>query len=201
MTKFYKTANIIRLLAILSLSYNTGCVFLAAGTAATTSSLILDERSTGNVMDDALIITKIKNEFARTNVSNILAKVSVNVREGRVMLTGTVKESEYLSQAVKLSWGIKGVKEVINEITVAQAPRNKAQDAWISSQIKTKYLLEKHFNSTNYAIDVNDGIVYLLGIAINQEELDTAVYIASSIKGVEKVVSHVLLKNDTRRNI
>lgn len=178
---------------------NTGCGVLIPVAATTAGMIALDERSSGELIDDGVIIAKIKSEFSKNNASNLLTKVGVNSYEGRVMLTGTLKSSEYVDEAVRRAWLVHGVKEVINELVVAPAPKNKANDIWISSQIKTKFLLEKHFDSLNYNYDVNDSIVYILGVAQNHDELDRAIKICSNIKGVTKVVNHVILKTDERR--
>ncbi|MDJ1305458.1 MAG: BON domain-containing protein [Candidatus Midichloria sp.] len=184
----------------LSMLLNTGCGVLVPVAATTTAGMIvLDERTSGELIDDTVVITKIKSEFSKTNASNLLTKIGVNSYEGRVMLTGTLKAQEYVDEAVRRAWLVHGVKEVINELVVAPTPQNKAKDIWISSQIKTKYLLEKHFDSLNYKYDVNDSVVYLLGVAQSQDELERAIKICSKIHGVEKVVNHVILKTDQRR--
>ena len=188
------------ILLSLSMFLNTGCGVLVPVAATTTAGMIvLDERTSGELIDDTVVITKIKSEFSKTNASNLLTKIGVNSYEGRVMLTGTLKAQEYVDEAVRRAWLVHGVKEVINELVVAPTPKNKAKDIWISSQIKTKFLLEKHFDSLNYKYDVNDGIVYLLGVAQSQDELERAIKICSKIHGVEKVVNHVILKTDQRR--
>ena len=187
-------------LVMSSMLLNAGCGILIPMAATTTAGMVaLDERSSGELIDDSVIITKIKSEFSKNNASNLLTKIGVNSYEGRVMLTGTLKDSEYVDEAVRRAWVVHGVKEVINELVVAPTPKNKANDIWISSQIKTKFLLEKHFDSLNYQYDVNDAIVYLLGVAQNQDELERAIRICSNIKGVIKVVNHVILKTDKRR--
>lgn len=188
------------ILLSLSMLLNTGCGVLVPVAATTTAGMIvLDERTSGELIDDTVVIAKIKSEFSKTNASNLLTKIGVNSYEGRVMLTGTLKAQEYVDEAVRRAWLVHGVKEVINELVVAPIPQNKAKDIWISSQIKTKLLLEKHFDSLNYKYDVNDSVVYLLGVAQSQDELERAIKICSKIHGVEKVVNHVILKTDQRR--
>jgi osmotically-inducible protein OsmY len=52
----------------------------------------------------------------------------------------------------------------------------------------------------NYTVDVENGVVYLMGIAQDQDELDRVIATARDISDVKKVVNHVLLKSDPRRN-
>ena len=179
----------------------TGCAVLIPVAATTTAGgIALSDRSTGEIVDDTSIVTKIKTEFARSDYNNLLTKISINAYEGRVMLTGTLKSQSYVDEAVKISWSIHGVKEVINELVIAEISKNKALDLWISSQIKTKFLLEKNFDSLNYSYDVNDQVVYLIGVAKSQDEMDRSLNIASSVSSVSRVVNYVILKTDYRRS-
>ena len=98
----------------------TGCAILIPVAATTTAgSIALSDRSTGEIIDDSGIVAKIKTELATSDYNNLLTKISINSYEGRVMLTGTLKSQNYIDEAVKISWSIHGVKEVINELTVA----------------------------------------------------------------------------------
>ncbi len=91
--------------------------------------------------------------------------------------------------------------KVINEIVVElKNMKDSANDTMIESSIGSKLLLEKNLHSTSYKISVNDGIVFLLGIAQNQDEMNKVLSIASSTKGVNKVVNYIILKTDPRRS-
>lgn len=178
----------------------SGCAVIGIATTATTGMMIADERTTGDIIDDNLIKTKIRDKFLQKDFNDLFAKISVNCYEGRVMLTGTVPEEKYVEQAVKLTWLVRGVKEVINEIQVSKAKTStRAIDTWITTQVKAKFLLTKELRSINYVVEVHDKVVYLLGVAQNQDAIDQAIEIASKIKGVDKVVNHIIAKNDIRR--
>ena len=126
--------------------------------------------------------------------------INVNVFEGRALLTGSVSEQKYIDDAIRIAWSVRGVHEVINEIQIASRKLlDSTKDVWIANEIRTKFLLEKNFMSSNYVVDVNHSVVYLLGIAQSKVELDKALLITSGIGGVSKVISHVILKDDPRR--
>ena len=103
--------------------------------------------------------------------------------------------------AVRLAWTVKGVREVIDEIQVNDKSglADFARDSWIGAQIRSRLLLEKNLRSVNYSVEAVNGVVYLMGIAQDQNELDKATYIASTTAYVKQVVSHVILKDDPRR--
>ena len=92
--------------------------------------------------------------------------------------------------------------EVINDITIKDenSLTDIVQNKWIKSQISGRLLLEKGVRSVNYSIEVVDGIVYLMGIAQDANELNKVTTIASMVKGVQKVVNHAILKTDASRS-
>ena len=46
---------------------------------------------------------------------------------------------------------------------------------------------------------VYNKVVYLLGVAETQKELETALNIAGEVQGVKKVKNYILVKSDIRR--
>lgn len=174
-------------------------VFLAG--AGTGGVIAAQERTPGGAVDDTGTRLAINNQFIQKDSGDIFRNVTIKVTEGRVMLTGDVDKPESRVDAAELAWKVKGVREVINEIQVNDQTGvlDYAKDSWIANQIRTKFILEKNFHSVNYNVEVVNGVVYLLGIAQDQEELDKATYIASTTGNVQKVVSHVVLKDDPRR--
>lgn len=178
----------------------SGCEPFAIASTAVVGTTLAEERSAGDKVDDNIIQLKIKEKYTQAETREILLRVSVSVMEGRVMLTGSVSEQKYSDSASDIAWKTRGVKEVINEIEVGEKePKDRAKDLFISSTISSKLLFEKDLKSLNYIVDVNDQVVFLLGIAQNKNELNRALKIASEVKGVQKVVNHVILKNDPRR--
>ncbi|MHC0448858.1 MAG: BON domain-containing protein [Candidatus Lariskella arthropodorum] len=203
-TNFYEGRTFRAVLMCITLSFtliSAGCALFIPVAAVTAGAVMMDQRSIGAVVDDNVIFTKIKGEFGRFTVKDVFTKVAVNVKEGRVMLTGAVKEEYYKHEAVRIVWGVMGVKEVIDEIIVSSEVINSANDTWIANQVRSKFLFRKNMDSVNYTIAVNNSVVFLFGIAQDQAELDLAIEIVSSVKGVRKVINHVLLSNDQRRRV
>lgn len=185
----------------------SGCNAVAVGMSAVTKTgvVVAQERSTGSAIDDFTIWTQIKNEYLKKDVNELLSSVSVEVIEGRVHLTGKVTDPATSINAVRLAWQPNGVREVINEIQVQdQRPlkdtiKEVALDNWIKAQLKGKLVVTENIHSLNYNVEVVNGTVYLMGIAQDTDELDTVTNIASTIKHVDRVISHVRLKADPQR--
>lgn len=182
----------------------TGCLPAVIGAAATTGRTISEERTVGDAVDDTTIWAKIKSDLLQQDVNNLFNQIDVKVNEGRVLMTGSVRSQEVRAKAVKIAWSQRGVKEVIDELTLAiptgeLAIKDYSKDTWITTQITSALLLNKDIYSVNYNVETIDGIVYLMGIAQDETELNMVTNIAGTVKYVKKVVSHVRVKNTPKQ--
>jgi len=177
-----------------------GCAGALLGAGATAGIVASQERSVGDAVDDLTIRGALNEAFFAEDV-DLFRDVSFAVVEGRVLLKGSVKTPDDRIRAVKIVWNIEGVREVINEIQVTDEGGivNFARDTWISTQLKTAILFDKDIQSINYNIETINGIVYVIGIAQSQSELDQVVNHARTIAHVRRVVSHVQMKDDPNR--
>ncbi len=185
------------ILVLLALPLLSGCFPLVLGAATEGAVVVAQERSVGDAVDDASIFSKIKYKFSQQESKDMLANVEVKVVEGRVLLTGNVDQPDSQIEAVNLAWQVEGVKEVINEIQINDQSgfSNYARDVWVSTQVRSRLLFGKGIKSVNYSVITVNQVVYLMGVAQNQEELDKATYVASTTSYVKKVVSYVRLKD------
>lgn len=122
--------------------------------------------------------------------------IDLTLYEGRLMLTGTMKSESGRTKLIENAWKADGVKEVIDEIFIGDGTSfgQGFEDTRIDQTLRTKLITAGGVSSTEYKIAVSGAVVYLLGIARSQAELDKALELARSISGVEKVVSHVALR-------
>ncbi|NQV79230.1 MAG: BON domain-containing protein, partial [Alphaproteobacteria bacterium] len=90
---------------------------------------------------------------------------------------------------------------VFNELEV----RNRAglvdyfKDVRIANELRLKLLTDKEVSAINFSVETVNTVIYLMGVAQDQGELERVTAHASNIKGVSRVVSFVLLKDDPRR--
>jgi len=164
----------------------------------TTSSI--KEKGIKEAISDGMIDAGINKEFLNHDV-NMFLNVEIEVVEGRVLLTGSVKKLKHRLDSIKLAWKVLGVREVINEIDVTKKGGIKQYliDVKIKTQMRYKIITDKEISSINYNFEVVNGNLYIIGIAKNKKELKKVVKHANDIKGILKVVSHVIMKNDPRR--
>lgn len=159
--------------------------------------MAVQQRGFTDGVTDFEIQAQINNLWFQHSVDSF-GKLDMTVNEGRVLLTGVVQDPEERVEAVRLAWQPKGVKQVINEIRVAQSEgiAGFAKDSWLSAQIRTKITFDGDILSINYSIDTVQGVVYLLGIAQHREELNRVIEAARTVSGVKKVVSYVRIASE-----
>ena len=175
----------------------SGCTTAFVTGASKVVLIEKEERSFNNFVEDTIILAQLKNSYFSNN-EKIFFNVNVEVLEGKVLLTGSVEQIDERIEATKLAWGIEGVNEVINEIQINNDDSilDYADDLVIKTKIKAKLLLNKDIFNLNYSVEVVNGVVYLIGIAQNKEELGLAINISENTYGTKNVISYVRLKEN-----
>ena len=180
----------------------SGCFAAVLGFGAGTTAMgaAAQERGLKGTANDTVIRARI-NELWLDHSFEMLQNVGLRVVEGRVLLTGKVRTQQMRLDAVRLAWKAKGVAEVINEIQVTTEGGivNYARDAWVSTQLRTTLLLDQQVASINYSVETVNGVIFLMGIAQDQTELDRVTNHARSLEYVKKVISYIRLKSDPKR--
>lgn len=163
-------------------------------------SLNTQERPFGKAVDDFNTRTELNARLLGES-PQLFANVSTTVIEGRVHLSGTVPTNDERLKATRLAWATPNVREVVNDIEVAEdgGIGDIARDRWISAQVRTRILGDGAIRDINYTIDTQNKIVYVLGIAQSQAELDRVLAHARAVAEVRRVVNYALLKDDPRR--
>ena len=164
---------------------------MASG-GASVGIAVAQERSIGAAVDDTIIASQIVSNFYQFDIE-LLRLVSAEVVEGRVLLTGNVPNPVNRVDAVRVTWQVDGVTGVLNEIQVSNQTGLKdfALDLWISTQFRTKMLLDKDIRAINYNVETVNRVIYLIGIARSELELKRITNHARTIENVQKVISHV----------
>jgi osmotically-inducible protein OsmY len=174
---------------------------LAIGAGAAVGAAAVQERGIEGTTSDAAIRVEINRLWFEAD-HTLFSGVYLQIQEGRVLLSGSVPDPETRVQVIELTWRATGVREVINEIEVADDSTwsDYAQDSWIVAQLKSKLVVDQEVLSLNYSIEAVNGAVYLMGVAQDQSELDRVVAHAKDLAYVRQVVSYVRLKDDPTRD-
>lgn len=172
----------------------SGCtaIGMAAGAGAALGIAAAQEGGVSGAAEDVRIKALISDKWFKYDL-NTFAKLKITVDQGRVLLTGAVQNPEDRVEAVRLAWQVDGVKQVMNEIRVADSEgvQGYVRDTWITTRLRTELTFDRDVQSINYSIDTVQGTVYLMGVAQSQAELDRAIEIARTIPHVKQVISYV----------
>jgi len=179
-------------LLLAGLSATSACVPLVLGAGATGAAMASQDRGLEQGIDDNEIGFEINRRLAEKS-GDLYSRVSTQVRNGRVVLTGFVKSDEDAATVSKIVWGIGGVRQVDNELQTGNPTTfsEKADDSLITTKLRTALTTDSKIASLNYSIKTVRGTVYLSGRAKNADELTRVIGHAREIKGVRNVVSNV----------
>lgn len=172
-----------------------GCAAAVVGTGAAVGTTAAQERGVKGAMDDQKIRLEINDLWFKESLK-LYSEINLQVQEGRVLLTGNVPDPETRVNAVRLAWQANGVREVINEIEVKDESSlsDAAQDTWIGTKLRARMIADGDIKSRNYSIEVVNDVIYLIGVAQDQAELDRALAHARDISYVKRVVNYVRIK-------
>jgi osmotically-inducible protein OsmY len=199
-TKSFARAMLVPAALLLGAGALQGCVAAAVGAGATAGVAASQDRGIKGAASDTAIRAEINHYWLQKDQS-LFGNCNLQIHEGRVLVTGAVKDADTRAEAIQLAWKAKGVREVINEIEVTNqgGVGAYARDTAIVTELRSKLLFAKDIQSVNYSIESVNGTVYVLGVAQDQVELDKALNIARNVNYVRRVVSHVLMRDDPRR--
>lgn len=110
---------LLQTLALVLVSTSTsGCILFAAGAGAEAGYVASqDHKSTGQTIDDQLIVSSIKTRMlADSKVSAM--NINVDCDKGVVTLRGFAKDQEELDRALEIANKVSGVQEVISKLTI-----------------------------------------------------------------------------------
>lgn len=170
---------------------------MVTGAAAVTGISAAQEGGVRGAISDTAIKLRINDLWFKYDV-DAFTKLQTTIDQGRVLILGVVQNPEHRVEAVRLAWQVEGVKQVMNEIRVEKSEGVKGfvRDAWITSKLRTMLTIDRDVQSINYSIDTVQGIVYLMGVAVNQKELNHVIEKVRTTSGVKKVVSYVKLAGE-----
>lgn len=193
--------KLITALVALSLpAFVQGCtpLALATGAGATVGVAAAQEGGLKGAVTDTSIRLAITDLWLKHD-SKMYARLALTVKEGRVLITGHVPSPDMRVDAVRLAWQAEGVRQVINEIAVDKdvGVGTYMTDSWVTGDIKARLMFDKYVQSINYSIETVAGVVYIMGVAQDQKELDRVLDYARNTKYVKSVTSYVRLRGET----
>lgn len=186
--------KIVKLVSCLLPFALSGCVAavpLAVGGTCMVGTAAMEERGIDGAVSDQSIRGRINYEWANSPLD--FTGIETTVYNGKVLLTGPVHDAQAQAEAVRLARVAPGVREVI-DATKLGGKDNYFADAWITTKLRSNILADRRVAAHNFTIRTYDGIVYLMGTALDQDDLDALLENAADVTGVRNVVSFVEIK-------
>jgi osmotically-inducible protein OsmY len=171
---------------------------IAIGAGATAATMAMEDRGFEQALKDTNVAASIHKAWLEEDAS-LSADLNVTVRKGVALLTGKVKTPEDRVVAAKLAWQVDGITRVVNEIETGASTTTQdfGRSIWISNSIKNSLLWDGDILDINYAIDVVNKTVYIMGIAQNAEELQRVLDHVRATPYVRRYVNLVRIKPAT----
>ena len=188
------------ILVIIIMMTLTSCAQLIVGGATSTGLVMVQERSTKQATIDIFIKTQIEESMFSNSYDKLFSKVRVIVYEGKVLLVGTVESEETKIKAEDISWKTRNVKGIANYISIGKNDLiDYVKDTRISLEFRAKLLTDQEISEVNYSSTTENRILYIVGIAQNQEEMNKVLDHAAYIPGVKDIINLIIEKNDPKR--
>jgi osmotically-inducible protein OsmY len=164
-------------------------------------SIGFDPRTVGMQIDDTLMQKSLVARLTLAKKKYFLY-IQVEILDGRIFLTGKVDEPEEKIRITKLAWETKGVRSVKNAIEIKGYSnfKSSAKDILITSQLRTALLFNRSVKSGNYTLETINKIIYIFGIAIDDEEKREVINEANKIYDVKEVIPTIYLVSELSRN-
>lgn len=162
------------------------------------------EPSLAQRFDDATLTATVKSKLL-WNRSTEGLDIDVDTQNGVVSLSGEAQSAEAKELAGRLADNTDGVRKVVNNLKVSGTPSTAAKvqdsadeagaaitDAWITSKVKSSYLVSRHLDGLDISVDTKGGLVTLSGMVNTPAEKDLAIEMANNIRGVRSVNADAL---------
>ncbi len=171
---------------------NSGCApVVVGGAVATTASVGHDRRTTGAVVEDRAIFTRVLRALNDDKQLYENSHINISVFNGWVLLSGETPTEAFRARAGEITRQQEKVRRVFNELVIAapSSMMSRSSDTWITTKVKSALLGVKleGFDPTRVKIVTESGTVYLLGLVYHREA-DATVAKAQEISGVQRVV-------------
>lgn len=171
--------------------YLAGCSKVEDPPRAPTASTTI-----GTEIDDSVLTTRVKAALL-DNIDIKSFDIKVETRKGEVLLSGFVDNLAQVDHALAIARSVPGVVAVNNGVSLKGAPTTigtKIDDAVITAQVKAALMADDSVKSADIAAVTRDGVVQLSGFVNNQPQIDRALAVAGSIKGVVRINNEMTIK-------
>ncbi|MBN2366636.1 MAG: BON domain-containing protein [Calditrichaeota bacterium] len=146
-------------------------------------------------IDDQKIIWAIQDALAREDAVSAFL-IDVSCTDGIVTLSGTTDNMLSRDKATEVAASIKGVKSVINNITITPLVRS---DQEIKYDVEQALLQDAATELYEVDVSVDNKIVRLKGTVQSWQEKQLVGQVAKSVRGVKGIVNEIDIRYPEKR--
>lgn len=194
---------IVSVLVVLGLAGFLGRVVPAGPTAEATEAEAKCVRT--DEASDQWLDTRLETAFLFNPHLNNLS-IDTEVKNGNVMLSGTVRNDIDRDLAEEIARSLAGVKSVGNALQVRPEVEEahlsesdsdffqKVKDATTTAQVKTRLIANGNIPAGEIDVDTENDNVRLSGVVRNDTERQLAEFIAKNTSGVASVTNELIVE-------
>ncbi len=189
----YSAAMAATVLALLAASASlSGCIVAAGGVGVAGYAIVGEDLSPEQQMRDYGIKAEVQGAWGGFS-QEMAHRLDATVFNGDVLITGRVPDRRWRAEAARRARGVGGVRRVFDEIEVGPDTHfiDEARDTWITTQLRGELVGDIDIKSINYTIKTFDRVVYIMGFARTQPELDKVIGHARTVAGVRRVTPFI----------
>ena len=155
------------------------------------------ERQAGQTPQDRAVSDRIKSHWAKTELDPD-GRLVVMVVDGVAMVTGSAPNRERREDVIDAAGEVDGVNRVINEVRLGPPDSSSAiaRDRWIRARLRSRLSLDPGITARNYAIEVSNAVIYLMGHSPTERERDRVLAHARDISYVQRIVESIQVGED-----
>ena len=184
------------------ITYLSGCASTLVGGAAVVGLASVQERSIKDAAIDIKLGLQLQEKLFKLSAEKLFAYIDIIIVEQRVMMIGNVESQKLRDLASQAAWEVSPkIKDVLNEITIGKKSTiiSEAKDARISLSLSGLLIGDSDISDINFSHSVSKQVIFLIGIAQDDDELNKVINHARTVKGVKKVINHIILKSSKKR--
>ncbi|MBT7542465.1 MAG: BON domain-containing protein [Gammaproteobacteria bacterium] len=184
------------------ITYLSGCASTLVGGVAVVGLASVQERSIKDAAIDIKLGVQLQEKLFKLSTEKLFAYIDIIIVEQRVMMIGNVESQKLRDLASQAAWEVSPkIKDVLNEITIGKKSTiiSEAKDARISLSLSGLLLGDSDISDINFSHSVSKQVIFLIGIAQDDDELNKVINHARTVKGVKKVINHIILKSSKKR--
>ncbi len=154
------------------------------------------QRSTGEVIDDAVISTRVKSALLADATTDGL-DIEVEVDRGVVQLHGFADSGAEIARASDIANGVAGVVSTQNNLRLTAGPRSTGEyidDKILLARVNTELARDDVASAFVIDVEVNRGVVSLGGFVDSQTARNAATVAAMRAAGVREVANNLVVR-------